>query len=155
MVLMVPPPFFCCGWVRLHWMTHEHNFSRLPMTWHHAASLQNRSDINIHVSFFFCFFDNSTLIVVRYSKFQIPQAHSEAVGATEHLKHELSSERDRAHNTRLNFTRDLETCVIQCRSDISCVLVADFTCLTRLSDFIKSSKKATARISTWREPSVV
>ena len=40
------------------------------------------------------------------------QSHSEAVRATEQLKHELASEKDRAHKSRQNFTRDLETWVI-------------------------------------------
>ena len=39
------------------------------------------------------------------------QKHSDAVRATEQLKHELAAEKDRAHKSRQNFTRDLETYV--------------------------------------------
>ncbi len=39
----------------------------------------------------------------------VGQSHSDAVRATEQLKHELASEKDRSHKMRQNFARDLET----------------------------------------------
>lgn len=74
-------------------------------------------------------------------------SHSDATRATEQLKHELTSERDRSHKMRQNFTRDLET--LHQKSEASerkCVALSEQ--IRRLKHELLASKTEGTRLVT-------
>ena len=76
---------------------------------------------------------------------RVPQAHSEAVSATEHLKHELASERDRAHKTRLSFTRDLETFVSRTLHSFLCDSGGVLVHLTMIRSLLRPTEQTSPK----------